>query len=141
MGVVEISNEDHPWRKQQVPGDERSKPKPKYERHPKEHYQHPIHPNSLENLKKGRGLPQENDNSLGNLLRGEVPTARLRKAFERSGMSKCQLARRLGWMKIVPNIYRLDLCLGYRGNQKTVRYETAVQLCEAMNADPYDIGV
>jgi hypothetical protein len=79
----------------------------------------------------------------------EVETAKLRIAFEKSGLTKTQLAKRLGWHKADMN--RVNKALGYkpdytRGTKRkkvrqTTSYYMAVRLCRAMNALPYDCGV
>lgn len=77
----------------------------------------------------------------------EVDVAKVRKAFERSGMSKCELARLMDWMREVPNIDRVNVTLGYRtqaANGKfklRLTYGVAVRLAKAMNADYYEVGV
>lgn len=81
----------------------------------------------------------------------EIPTARVRAAFERSGVPKNVLAERLGWTR--PNIDKLNRALGYRPDsnsrppyvrkevRQTMSYELAVRICEAINASPFDVGV
>lgn len=81
----------------------------------------------------------------------EIPTANVRAAFERSGVSKTELAERLGWMR--PNIDKLNRALGYRPDsnsrppyvRKEVRqrmsYDLAARICEALNASPHDVGI
>lgn len=76
----------------------------------------------------------------------EIPVAKLLEAFKKSGLSKCEVARRLGWMKAVPDIHRLNIAMGLerpgRGAfQKKVTYKTALRLCRAMNADIQEVGV
>jgi hypothetical protein len=60
----------------------------------------------------------------------EVETALLRAAFERSGVSKGELARRLGWMR--PNIDQVNRALGYRPDSNSrkpgVRLENRVRM-------------
>lgn len=86
----------------------------------------------------------------GSSKEAEVPTVRLREAFEKSGLSKSELAARLGWVR--PNIDKLNRALGYRpdsnssGGVRTepralMSYELAVKLCEAMNADYFEAGI
>jgi hypothetical protein len=79
--------------------------------------------------------------------RAEVPVARLREAFERSGLSKGELARRLGWF--AADTYRVGRALGiYRRHnngpakrQEFMSYENALALCCAMNCDPIDLDL
>jgi hypothetical protein len=79
--------------------------------------------------------------------RAEVPVAQLREAFERSGLSKGELARRLGWF--AADTYRVGRALGiYRRHnngpakrQEFTSYENALALCRAMNCDPVDLGL
>lgn len=80
-----------------------------------------------------------------------VPTEKLRRAFERSGVSKSELAKRMGYVR--PNIDRLNRALGYRpdsnsrppGVRKECRqflsYDLAARLCEALQADPRECGL
>lgn len=81
---------------------------------------------------------------------GEVDVAKLRRAFERSGLSKSELARRMGWMN--PRIQAVNQTLGYsadpshngepRGKKRQkVCYDLAVRLVAAMNADPFECDV
>lgn len=79
--------------------------------------------------------------------RGEVPVETLQRAVKRSGLSKSEVARRLGWYKRVPNLHRLNIVLGLEPNgatrkkQKRVTYETALRLCRALDGDPFEFGV
>lgn len=80
----------------------------------------------------------------------EVETTLLRKAFEQSGMTKCELAWRMGFVRA--NIDQLNRALGYRPDsdsrckprtkpRKRMSYDLATRLCEAMNASPFDCGI
>lgn len=82
--------------------------------------------------------------------RPEVETEKLRRAFERSGMTKDELARRMGWVR--PNIDKLNRALGYRPDsnshggvrsevRKKTSYSLAVRLAKAMDADLVECGV
>lgn len=86
---------------------------------------------------------------VGHPLR-EVPVGPLRYAFERSGMTKGELARAMGWTR--PTIDRLNRALGYRPDSGSHRlhvrkprehlsYDLANRLCEAIQADPYECGL
>lgn len=69
------------------------------------------------------------------------------RAFEESGMSYCELARRLGWYRTIPDASKLKQVLGVtrwkrdRPHQKRVHYETALALCRALDMDPVDFGL
>lgn len=83
--------------------------------------------------------------------RPEVETEKLRRAFERSGLSKGELAIRMGWIR--PNLDKLNRALGYRpdSNSRTpgvrtkvrqrTSYSLAVRLAKAMDADYVEIGI
>ena len=72
---------------------------------------------------------------------------RVRQAFEQSGMTKCELARLMGWMREVPNIARVNVTLGYSKQaandkfKKKLTYALALRLAKAMNADYHEVGV
>jgi hypothetical protein len=82
----------------------------------------------------------------------EVETALLRAAFERSGVSKGELARRLGWMRA--DIDHVNRALGYtpdwdshkpgRRLETRIRmsYRLAARIARALpGIDPVDAGV
>ena len=77
----------------------------------------------------------------------EVEATKVRAAFEKSGMTKCELAGLMGWVRTVCNIDRVNTTLGYKkqsGNGKykeKLTYELAVRLAKAIGADYYEIGV
>jgi hypothetical protein len=81
--------------------------------------------------------------------RPEVEVADLQEAFRRTGMTKCELAHRLGWMR--PNVDKVNRYLGFRpdsgsrGVRKEPRqrlsYEVALELADAMDVDPVDVGL
>ena len=78
--------------------------------------------------------------------KGEVDNRALRKAVKRSGLSKCEVARRLNFIKQIPDLYRLDVMLGLKRNsrgtfQKKVTYKMALSLCEAIGGDYHECGV
>lgn len=57
-----------------------------------------------------------------------------------------EICRRLGWVVEKPDTSRLKRTLGlqdtgYGAFNKTVQYETAVKLCEALGLDPVDVGL
>lgn len=80
-------------------------------------------------------------------IKGEVPVENLQAAFRKSGITKAELARRLGWTRVVPNLKRVNFALGFETQtatgkkQERVTYETALRLCRAMDADPFEVGV
>lgn len=76
----------------------------------------------------------------------EIPVEKVREAFERSGLSKCELARRMGWMKVVPNIHRVSQALGQERDstgkkRQRLTYALAARLVEAMGVSPFDVGI
>lgn len=81
--------------------------------------------------------------------KGEVKVIDLQRAFEKSRMTKTELARRLGWT--VPNITRVNKALGYaadvssRGRRnkprRTMTYELACMIAEAMGASYHEVGI
>lgn len=79
-----------------------------------------------------------------------METALLRAAFESSGLSKGEVAKRMGWIR--GNIDQLNRALGYRPDtdsrclprnrpRNRMSYELAVRLCTAMDANPFECGV
>lgn len=105
------------------------------------------------------------------LHRTEVPNELLRRAFERSGLTPCQLAWRLGYTKpvkdgryVAADDAPVKRALGLRPygrparslvkpnrthhyparqptRQKTMRQSTALRYCAALGLDPVDIGL
>lgn len=81
--------------------------------------------------------------------RREIAVAPLREAFLRSGLSKGEVARRMGYMR--PNIDKLNRALGLRGDSNTrgvrlygrqfTTYATAAKLCEIIDGDPFACGL
>ena len=78
----------------------------------------------------------------------EVPVDGLREAFERSGLTSGELARRLGWTK--PDGYRVYRQLGltahhtHRGRveyRQTMSYRRALEIAQALGVDPVDVGL
>jgi hypothetical protein len=94
---------------------------------------------------RGRWLP-----GVGSGAR-EIPIAPLREAFERSGLTAAEVARRLDWYDHHgrPDGHRVRRALGMRpvgfgkgyGNKciKTTSYERAVMLAEAIGVLPIDV--
>jgi hypothetical protein len=83
---------------------------------------------------------------IDNAERGEVDCLILSEAFKRSGLSKGELARRMGWLKKKADVHRVSQVLGMEkdsaGNlRRRVTYRTAVRLCKAMNASPIELGI
>lgn len=77
----------------------------------------------------------------GNGLREtDVPCEVLEEAFEKSGLSLTQLARRMGYFRQIPNTEHAQRVLGRRG-QQYVRYDTALKFCEALGLDPVDLDL
>lgn len=73
-----------------------------------------------------------------------VPVEVLQRALEDSGLSVCEVARRMGWVS--PNSARVSRALGLtegrgRSLQVKTRYKRAVELLEAMDQDPTDYGL
>lgn len=95
---------------------------------------------------KAEHMPKEPGRPKGLTGAAEVEAANLRRAFEESGMSKSELARRMGWIQTKPDIHRVSQILGYetRSNgtkQQRVTYDLAVRLARALEADLVDVGV
>lgn len=90
-------------------------------------------------------------------MRDLVPVEPLREAFnDRPHLSAGALARNLGWYRKrsgwsvrKPDITRVKRTLGlmpYRSNGRVlvrthVQYHRAVELAEAMNVDPVEVGI
>lgn len=88
---------------------------------------------------------------------GDVPVAPLRDAFERSGITSIELAKRLGWFTggndPKPDGSRVVRTLGIKPSgkgskpvtrsleDKMVSYDNAVLLADALGLDPVDVGV
>jgi plasmid maintenance system antidote protein VapI len=76
----------------------------------------------------------------------EIPVANILEAFQRSGLSKSELARRMGWMRCKPDIHRVSAVLGQESDgagylRRRLSYDLAVRLVKAMGASPFDAGV
>jgi hypothetical protein len=77
----------------------------------------------------------------------EVDVTLLREAFERSGLSMAEVARRLNWSK--PDAYRVGRALGIYTRHSTgpskkqefMSYEHALELARALNLDPHDVDL
>lgn len=94
---------------------------------------HPWRTHSLGGRPKGKGP-------------AEVPVEKLQQAFLSSGLSKCQLARLMGWTKTIGDVHRVNITLGLENTshgtrQRRVTYRMAVRLVKAMNVSPFDVGV
>jgi hypothetical protein len=84
-----------------------------------------------------------------------VPVAPFRETFirlERRGLvSRSSLALQLGWIRrasgsgvgLVGDAGKVNRVLGLKSSepQTTMRYETGVALCRALDIDPVDVGV
>lgn len=81
----------------------------------------------------------------------EIPVAPLREAFERSGLSASEVARRLGWTRTVPDSGRVLRQLGlypthnghghgYR-TRETMSDDRAAELARVLGVDPVDVGL
>lgn len=86
------------------------------------------------------------------LVHGDIPTQILREALERSGMTVVELARALDWNdnRGFPDTHRLRRQLGlswqqdgrgYRTYRRTVNYQRAVEIIQAMGFDPVDFDL
>jgi len=78
--------------------------------------------------------------------KGEVEVEVLQRALKRSGLSKGEVARRMGWTRVSADTHRLNMALGFErpsngSRQKTVTYRMAVRLCRALGASPVDLGL
>lgn len=79
---------------------------------------------------------------------GDVPVGPILAAFLRSGMTRGQLARKMGWLRADNTRAGKELGLvaknhGSKGSwaKKFLTYDLAVRLVEAIGADPYECGV
>jgi hypothetical protein len=80
------------------------------------------------------------------VVRGEVDVAKLQQALKRSGLSKSELARRMNWMRVKPDVHRVNQYFGLERlsngeRRKKVTYEVALKLCKALNSSPIDLGI
>jgi hypothetical protein len=92
--------------------------------------------------------------------RGQMANIPFREAYERSGLSLSEVARRMGWMRSVSrrpqdrvgDSSRVGRVLGLRREtpstrngggayRKYVRYSTAEALCRALDLDPLDVDL
>jgi hypothetical protein len=77
----------------------------------------------------------------------EIPVAPLRDAFQRSGVTASELARRLGWYRRTPDGERVKRQLGLyfvdngRGKamRETTTLERALEIVRALGLDPADV--
>lgn len=71
----------------------------------------------------------------------------LQQARQDSGLSITELARRMGWIRTTPDSSRMRKQLGLadqaagRRPIKSVTYERAIAMLEAMGFDPVDYGL
>jgi hypothetical protein len=74
---------------------------------------------------------------------GEYDIEPFREAFERSGLTITEVARRLGWTR--PDQDRAGKALGLHRDHGTYHsklcYSTAMELCKALGVDPIDVGM
>lgn len=78
-----------------------------------------------------------------------VPVAVLQEAFVDSGTPAPDIARALGWTRVVPDTSRVYRQLGIAATQShgravkqaTVGYDRAVELVRAMGLDPVDYSL
>lgn len=76
-----------------------------------------------------------------------IPVAGLQKAFKKSGLSKCEIARRMGMFKRIPDIWKLNEMLGFVKKtasgkpQQHVTKHTALRLAKAMGASRFELGI
>jgi hypothetical protein len=85
--------------------------------------------------------------------KGRVPVEPFRKRYEELGERPSTIALRLGWLNsdMTPDTSRVKRRLGImpynmgRGygltRNSTVTYNVAVQLCEALNMDPWEVDI
>ena len=81
--------------------------------------------------------------------KGTVQTELLRQALRRSDISLGEIARRLGWVKVKPDVSRISRTLGYtpsesRGRRyyrETMSEELALEIIEAANLDKSDFDI
>lgn len=79
----------------------------------------------------------------------KVDVALLQEAFKKSDITPAELARRLNWMERRPDSARAMRRLGIypyyvRGRKsynKTVDYDQALKIAEAIGVDPTDVGL
>lgn len=94
-------------------------------------------------------MPKYNEDSLNS-----VPVGPLAEAVEKSGISYGQIALRCGWVRSdrgtpTGDATRLKRRLGLseyttRGKkhrQQFISYDRAVLIAEAINADPFEVGI
>ncbi len=81
--------------------------------------------------------------------RGEVECRPIAEAVLKSGVSRAEIARRLGWSKSKPDTWRVSRMLGLvegqdgygRRYQEFMDYDNAVKICQAADIDPVDVGL
>lgn len=71
----------------------------------------------------------------------------IQRALDDAGISESELARRLGWFRSQPNVDKIRRALGKhqsgggKPRQKSVTYDRAVELIDAMGLEPVDYGL
>lgn len=76
-----------------------------------------------------------------------VPVGVIQQAFDDSVISVGELARRMDWVRVSPDVRRAKRALGRtqsggnRPPQKSVTYKRAVELIDAMGLEPVDYGL
>jgi hypothetical protein len=84
------------------------------------------------------------------IRKGNVPNKEIREAFLRSGLTSAQVAAFCGWMRGKsprPDTTRVERALGLKTTisgtgrvtiNRSVSYDNAIKLIQAMNYDPVD---
>ena len=81
------------------------------------------------------------------MWRDQLPLDPFRDAFLRSGMTISEFARRMGYVRTVPNIDQARRALGLRVDadreqpRQRVSYQQAVKMCDALELDYTDMDV
>ena len=81
------------------------------------------------------------------MWRDQLPLDPFRDAFLRSGMTISEFARRMGYLRTVPNIDQARRALGLRVDadreqpRRRVTYSQAVKMCDALELDYTDMDV
>jgi len=81
------------------------------------------------------------------MWRDQLPLDPFRDAFLRSGMTISEFARRMGYVRTVPNIDQARRALGLRVDadreqpRRRVTYSQAVKMCDALELDYTDMDV
>lgn len=79
---------------------------------------------------------------------GAIGVEVVQQALADSGITISELARRMGWVHTRPNLTKTNRALGrskasgsHEGAIKSVSYERAIALIEAMGLEPVDYGL